>query len=119
MKNSLLLLATLFCSSSIFAAGETLSVPSDPNATYVVIDLVKRGDLSVLQTARKGSSGLSFSSRLYSCSDNTYKYLADVDGDMDEFVRKNNIAMNSLNKTGMSRVTSGSVTYYGYRYACK
>lgn len=117
--NKILIIATMLFSINSFASGETLYVPSDSNATYVVIKLVKKGDLSILQTARKGSSGISFSSRLYSCSNRTYKYLADVDGDMDEFVRKNNIAMNSLNTSAMTYVTSGSVTYYGYKYACK
>ncbi len=113
------MLTTSLLSLNAFAAGEQLYVPSDSNATYVVIDLIKKGDLSILQTARKGSSGISFSSRLYSCSNRTYKYLADVDADMEAFVRANNAAMESLNTSGMSPVTSGSVTYYGFKHACR
>ena len=103
------------------AASPTLNVPSDPNAKYVVVQNKKVGNLSILQTIRKGSSGVSFSTRLFNCSNGTFKYLVNVDGkeNMDLFMQENNVAMQSLNESDMSPLVEGSISYYAYRYSCK
>ncbi len=98
-----------------------LEVPSDPKATYTVIQNKNIGKFSVLQTIRKGSSGVSFSTRLFNCQNATFKYLVTVDGEenMDDFLEKNNAAMENLDDSDMSPVTQGSITFYAFKYSCK
>lgn len=55
--------------------GKLLPIPSDPNAKYYVIDKAKKHGNAVIITQRIGSSGVSYSSRLYDCANGTAKYL--------------------------------------------
>lgn len=107
--------------SSVAFAMTDLPVPSDTKAKYSVIQNKRSGDMAVIQTFRKGPSGTSFATRLFNCRKGTYKYLVEVDGEenINEFMQKNNEAMDQLNETGMSAVSEGSITYYVFKYACR
>lgn len=59
--------------------GKLISVPSDPNATFYLLDKAQDNGKSVVITKREGSSGVSYSSRLYDCLDYTVKYLGTGD----------------------------------------
>ncbi len=56
-----------------------LSVPSDPKAQYTVLDVSGEWPDRVIVTRRVGPSGVSFSKRIYDCSNHTVKYLGDGD----------------------------------------
>lgn len=53
----------------------TLHVPSDPKATYTILARDTSGNERTITTKRVGSSGTSYSRRLYNCADRTVKYL--------------------------------------------
>ena len=91
--------------------GKHLAVPSDPNADFYVLDKAKRGSMSVIITKRVGSSGTSYSSRLYNCQDNTVKYLGT--GETRQAMEQSNPDPN------MSPIAEGSIAYYVGVEACK
>ena len=99
----------------------TLYIPTDSNAKYTVIQNKKIGNLALLQTIRRSSYGVSFSTRLFDCDRATFKYLVDVEGEenMDVFLERNNQAMESLNEYNMNPLVRGSISHYAYKYACK
>ncbi|WP_095922482.1 hypothetical protein [Rahnella victoriana] len=66
MKKALFLCLLGF-SVGASSAPHNLQIPSDPNATYTVIDTGKQGDLVTITTKREGKSGVSFSKRAYDC----------------------------------------------------
>lgn len=103
------------------AGFDILYVPTDAKAKYTVIQNKKIGNLALLQTIRKSSYGVSFSTRLFNCSNATFKYLVDVEGkqNMNIFLEKNNEAMKSLNESNMTILVPGSISHYAYKYACK
>jgi hypothetical protein len=53
----------------------TLHVPSDSKATYTILARDTSGNERTITTKRVGSSGTSYSRRLYNCADRTVKYL--------------------------------------------
>lgn len=57
------------------SAATSLYVPSDSKATYTVLDRDTTGNERTITTKRVGSSGTSYSRRLYNCADRTVKYL--------------------------------------------
>ena len=120
MKKAILFLFVLLPCYAI-AGFDSLYVPSDSKAKYTVIQNKRVGDLAILQTISKSSYGTSFSTRLFNCKKETFKYLVDVEGaeNMNVFLAKNNEAMENLNDSNMSDLVKGSVSYYAYKYSCK
>ena len=103
------------------AGFDTLYIPTDSKAKYTVIQNKKVGELTILQTIRKSPYGVSFSTRLFNCSNATFKYLVDVEGEknINVFLEKNNEAMKFLNESNMTTLVRGSISHYAYKYACK
>jgi len=60
-------------------AEKPLSVPSDSNAQFFVLEKGGSGALRTIVTKRVGSIGTSYSKRLYNCTDSTVKYLGTGD----------------------------------------
>ncbi|MGC0858433.1 hypothetical protein WKG86_05425 [Pantoea agglomerans] len=52
-----------------------LHVPSDPNATYTILDVGSKGNLATIVTKREGKSGTTYSQRAYDCSAQKVMYL--------------------------------------------
>ncbi|WP_020395359.1 hypothetical protein [Thiolinea disciformis] len=90
---------------------QPLAVPSDPNASFYVLDKAKKGEDSVIITKRVGISGISYSSRLYDCAAGTFKYLG---------TGETRAAMEqSQPDPNMTALTAGSIAYYVGLEACK
>lgn len=97
--------------SAPVAAAERIPVPSDPKAEYVVLE--RGGDEShpTLTTQRTGSSGVTFSRRVFDCSAGTAKYLGT--GPSLEAMNR------SPSDPNMTPVLQGSIAYHLMRYACE
>ena len=123
MKHILALGFILAAASATTAqANDKFTIPTDPGVTYTVIHQAKIGDSAVLATIRNSKvGGISMSSRLFNCSAGTFKYLADEDGaeNAERFMQQHNAAMDSLNESGLSPVSPGSISSYLLSYACK
>ncbi len=94
------------------AAAETpLIVPSDSKAQFFVLEKGGSGDQRSIITKRVGSSGISYSERLYNCTDNTVKYLGSGDS----------LAAMAASRadTNMGPIVQGSIAYYVGIEACK
>jgi len=52
-----------------------LHVPSDPNATFTVLEIGSKGNLATIMTKREGKSGTTYSQRAYDCSARKVMYL--------------------------------------------
>ena len=73
---SRMILAVLgFALTPAVSAAASLYVPSDSKASYTVLSRDASGNERTITTKRVGSSGTSFSRRLYNCADRTVKYL--------------------------------------------
>lgn len=92
-------------------AKNTLSIPSDPGVQYVVLEKKSNGAERTIVTKRIGTSGASYSTRLFDCSKNTFKYL----GDGDTIAEMNS----SKPDTSMGPIIKESITYYIGLEACK
>ncbi|MDU5454474.1 MAG: hypothetical protein E6095_13215 [Pseudescherichia vulneris] len=110
MKKLLLLSFTMFSFSAIAGAYQ-IQVPTDSKATYTVLDKKSQGSLRTITTKREGSSGVTFSQRIYNCEANEVKYL----GSGDSLEEMNN----SNPDPNMSPIVSESIAYYLGREACK
>lgn len=78
MRHALLTLALTISASAAFA--ETpLHIPSDPKASYTILQRDTQGVERTITTRREGSSGTTYSKRLYNCSNHTVKYLGTGD----------------------------------------
>ena len=86
-------------------------MPSDSNAKFYTLDKAKKDGMSVIITKRIGSSGVSYSSRLYDCHDNTFRYLGT--GETREAMEKSHPDEN------MSPIIKGAIAYYVGLEACK
>lgn len=106
-----LVLITLIVSTSVLAAETPLSVPSDAKAQFFVLEKGGSGSQRTIITKRVGSSGTSYSKRLYNCADSTVKYLGT--GDSLEDMNKSNPDPN------MGPIVQGSIAYYVGLEACK
>lgn len=103
---------TLLLLSRVSIANEVeLFIPSDPKAKYFIIDKTSRGSESILVTKRIGSSGVSFSKRLFNCKNKTVKYL----GFGDSISEMNS----SKPDVSMSPIVEGSIADYQRIAACK
>jgi hypothetical protein len=113
LKNTYIATVLFFNAASCALAqgGQTLAVPSDAKAQYFVLDKSGGVNSRVIVTKRVGSSGISYSRRLYNCSYNTVKYLGSGDS---------LAAMDASSPdANMSNVNAGSTAYYVGLEACR
>ena len=110
MKFGLVFLS-LCISASALAAEKPLSVPSDSKAQFFVLEKGGSGAQRFIVTKRVGSSGISYSKRLYDCNDSTVKYLGT--GDSLAAMAASRADLN------MGPVVQGSIAYYVGVEACK
>lgn len=107
----LILLSVTMLSFSAAAGTYQIEVPTDSKATYTVLEKGSQGSLRTITTKREGSSGVSFSQRIYNCDSSEVKYLGS--GDSLEEMK------NSKPDPEMSPIVSESIAYYLGREACK
>ena len=88
-----------------------LAVPSDPKAEFYVLEKGGNGDERTIVTKRIGSSGTTYSKRLYNCEDNTVKYIGTGDS-LDAMAR-------STADPSMGPIQQGSIAYYVGLQACE
>jgi len=88
-----------------------LSVPSDSKAQFFVLEKGGTGAQRTIVTKRVGSSGTSYSKRLYNCTDSTVKYLGTGDS-LDAMAA-------SSADPNMGPIVQGSIAYYVGVEACK
>ncbi len=75
----LAIVSILIGASSALAADATLRIPTDPKATYTILEVGGEWPDKTITTKRVGSSGTSYSKRLYNCAEHTVKYLGTGD----------------------------------------
>lgn len=93
-------------------AGEVrIFIPSDSKANYSVVSQEGPASMPILTTKRFGSSGISFSRRVFDCKNRKTRYLATGDT-LIQMER-------SSPDPNFSPVVNGSIAYYQYLYACK
>lgn len=97
--------------TTILAAEKPLSVPSDPKASYLVLEKGGSGSQRTIVTKRTGASGTSYSKRLYDCSNGTVKYLGSSDS-LEGMKR-------SKPDPKIGPIVEGSITYYVGLEACR
>jgi hypothetical protein len=108
---SLFITPLVACCLLAGAAEIPISIPSDANASFFVLEKSGKGLERTIVTKRIGSSGTSFSKRFYNCKDDTVKYIGT--GDTIE-------AMNtSRPDLRMSSIVQGSIAYHVGIFACK
>lgn len=74
-----LCMACLAVVPASIAASTPLVVPTDPKATYTVLEVAGSYPHRTIVTKRVGASGTSYSKRLYNCTNSTVKYLGSGD----------------------------------------
>lgn len=111
MRRLNLLLVTVVIAPSILAMEKAMSVPTDAKAKYTILETGGRWPDRTIVTKRVGSSGISFSKRLYNCSNNTVKYLGTGET-LAEMAR-------SRPDQKMAPIVSQSIADYVGRQACK
>ncbi|BDO08206.1 hypothetical protein ACSZOL_22835 [Aeromonas hydrophila] len=106
-----LAILSLAISASVFAMEKPLKVPSDSMAQFFVLEKGGEGAERTIVTKRTGSSGTSYSKRLYNCTDSTVKYLGSGD------------SLAEMESSGadqdMAPIVQGSIAYYVGVEACK
>jgi len=113
MKHILLIAILSFIAAPAVAQAAELKlhIPSDPKASYTILERSRSGDEAIIVTKRVGSSGESFSKRLYNCSNNTVKYIGTGD------------TIESMNASKpdpkMAPIFDKSIAYYVGKEACK
>jgi hypothetical protein len=110
MKYQLAFLS-LIISTFAYAAESPLSIPSDSKAQYFVLEKSGNGLERTIVTKRMGSSGTSYSKRLYNCKSSTVKYLGTGDS-LTEMA-------SSRADQNMAPIVEGSIAYYVGVEACK
>jgi hypothetical protein len=106
----LLFLAVTSISMAAAAAEYQLPIPSDAKAQYFVLEKGGTKDMPTMVTKRVGTSGTSYSWRVFDCKAGTVKYLGT--GDSLEKMRA------SKPETNMAPLVEGSIAYYQWRHAC-
>jgi len=87
-----------------------LLIPSDPGARYYVIGKEGSIDMPILITKRIGSSGTSYSKRIFDCRNKTTKYL----GDGDSIAEMNS----SSPSPRMGDIFPQSIAWYQWNHVC-
>jgi hypothetical protein len=94
----------LLSATTAFAVEHQLPIPSDPKATYFVLEKGGTKNNPTLMTKRVGPSGTSYSQRLFDCNAGTVKYLST--GDTTEDMK------NSKPDPKMAPLVEGSIAWY-------
>ncbi|WP_318387753.1 hypothetical protein [Enterobacter sp.] len=110
MKN-FLLIVLLTASFTAGANPYSLSVPTDSRATYIVLEKGDYGNLKTIVTQRTGSSGITYSKRVYDCVNAQYKYLGTGDS-----ISEMNTSTPDVN---FSSIVEKSIAYYMGKEACR
>jgi len=87
-----------------------IRIPTDPTATYAVLARGGSSTLPTLTTRRDGSSGTSYSKRLFDCSSRTFAYLGEGDTLQE--------AERSGSADEVSALVEGSISDFWWHYAC-
>ncbi len=111
MQRLILATTLLVCAGSIHASEKPLTVPSDSKAKYTILEVGGKFPSRTIVTKRVGSSGTSYSKRLYNCSNHTVKYLGSGD--------TLSAMASSKPDPKMAEIVSGSIADYVGRQACK
>lgn len=111
MKHLSLATALFVASMAAHSAETPLIVPTDAKAQYTILEIGGKFPNRTIVTKRVGSSGTSYSKRLYNCSNNTVKYLGTGDT-LAEMA-------NSKPNPNMAPIVSQSIADYVGRQACK
>jgi hypothetical protein len=94
-----------------FSGEKQLSVPSDPKATFFILEKGGKGAERTIVTKRVGPSGTTYSRRLYNCTNNTVKYLGSGE------------TMSAMNSSkadpSMAPIVQGAIAYYVGLEACR
>jgi len=100
-----------FANSCAIARDVPISIPSDPKANYTVINQEGTVAMPIITTKRHGSSGISYSKRIFNCKSKTTKYLGTGDSliEMDR----------SSPEPNFYPIINGSIAYYQWIFACK
>ncbi|EOC0426633.1 hypothetical protein QMS96_19880 [Cronobacter sakazakii] len=101
----------MIASSCAVAAEYPFSVPTDSSANYTVLEKDVNNDFVTIITKREGKSGVTYSKRMYSCKDNTFKYLGS--GETLEQMSS------SQPDDHMSPIIAESITDYVGKEACR
>lgn len=101
----------MFFASASAAAEKSLSVPTDAKARYAILETGGKWPNRTIVTRRTGSSGTSYSKRLYNCSSYTVKYLGTGDTLADMALSRPDLKMASI--------VPESIADYVGRQACK
>lgn len=99
-------------SEAVVSEGESISVPSDPGASYRLLkwSRLSNGNLEAI-SRRDGSSGTSFARREIDCDALTFRYLGEGDT-LDEAL------VDSPNPGEMSALTDQSISTYVSKFTC-
>jgi len=93
------------------AAERELAIPTDAKAKYTILEISGKWPHRTIVTKRVGSSGTSYSERIYNCSNSTVKYLGS--GDTPVEMRRSNP------DPKMAPIVQQSIADYVGRQACK
>jgi len=94
-----------------FSGEKQLNVPSDPKATFFILEKGGKGIERTIVTKRVGPSGTTYSRRLYNCTNNTVKYLGSGD--------TMSAMISSKADPSMAPIVQGAIAYYVGLEACK
>jgi hypothetical protein len=111
MKRSVLFVALLATAVAAQAADKPFKIPTDAKAKYWVLEMGGQWPNRTIVTKRVGSSGTSYSKRLYDCANSTVKYLGSGDTLAD--------MANSKPDKKMAPIVPESIADYVGRRACK
>ncbi|MCZ2496408.1 hypothetical protein GN316_06535 [Xylophilus sp. Kf1] len=110
MKKTLLLGICVAFAGLSLAQSAFVSVPSDPNANYYVLEKGGKGNIRTIVNKRVGPRGTSYSKREYDCRKELVRYLATGDS-LDEY-------KSSVMKDKFAPVAQGSIAYHISVVAC-
>jgi hypothetical protein len=104
-------IALAITASPSLAAEKSLRIPTDAKASYTILETEGTWPNRTIVTKRVGSSGTTYSKRLYNCSNSTVKYLGTGDS-LAEMAR-------SKADPKMASIVDQSIADYVGRQACK
>ena len=95
----------------------SLSVPTDPRASYQILAVAGTKTRPIITTRRSGPSGVSFAKREVDCRRWTFRYLAE--GDTMEELRASEESRASRQTDRHGPLTEGSISSYVANAACR
>ncbi len=105
---------TIFVAGAALASGQLprpMVIPTDANARYTILEIGGTHPNRTIVTRREGSSGVTYSTRLYNCVAQTTKYLGT--GSSIEAMRA------SRPDPRMSEIVPRSIAFYVGKEACR